>query len=313
MRRSPLLQRIRRGLAEPYLVARECNRLYYRLRQPNARGGVEFFEEDWDNLLLLDACRYDIFDGLHDLPGTLEHRRTKSSSTVEFLHTYFDGADLTDTVYVTANPRLQRELSHIDVRLHDIVHVWREEGWDDEFKTVQPETVYGAAVEAAETYPEKRLVVHFLQPHYPFIGPTGRANFDADTLAFWHAFHRNEVEVSDDLLWQAYRENLELVLPAVRRLMGTLEGRTVVSADHGQMLGDRAFPVPMREYGHPTEVHSEELTKVPWLVHERGDRRRIVAEAGEGKRDRGGDPRGELDGEAVDDTVRERLQQLGYR
>jgi len=304
MRRSSLRHRIRRGLAEPYLVAREVNRTYYRYRRPNDRRGVEFFEEDWDNLLLLDACRYDMFEQRADLPGTLEHRITKSSSTAEFLHTYFDGADLTDTVYVTANPRIQRELPHIEVDLHDVVHVWREDGWDEEFRTVQPETVAAAAERAAEEYPNKRLLVHFLQPHYPFIGPTGRANFDVDTLALWDAFHKGEVDATDRQLWQASEENLDIAQPAVERLLSTLPGRTVVSADHGQMLGDRAFPLPMKEYGHPTEVHTTELTKVPWLVHENGARKHVVAEASQGARE---------GTEVAADVVTERLQQLGYR
>ena len=78
-----------------------------------------------------------------------------------------------------------------------------------------------------------------------------------------------------------------------------------MSADHGQMLGDRAFPVPMKEYGHPTAIHSTALTKVPWLVHVNGPRKRIVAEP----------PRIETGPEtdALADTVTERLQQLGYR
>lgn len=304
MRRSPIRERIRRGLEEPYLVVRECNRLYYRLRRRNARRGVEFLDEDWDNLLLLDACRYDTFEARHELPGELEHRYTKSSSTAEFLHSYLHGADLTDTVYVTANPRIQRELSHIDVRLHDVVHVWRDDGWDEEVGTVRPETVGVAAEQAAVEYPEKRLLVHFLQPHYPFIGPTGREHFDADTLALWEGFHRGEVDVTDDLLWAAYRENLDVALPAVRRLVRSLPGKTVVSADHGQMIGDRAFPVPMKEYGHPTGLHTTALTKVPWLVHRNGPRKRVVAEAEADARIGDGE-------EAA--VVTERLEQLGYR
>ena len=296
-------ERVRRGLAEPYLVARECNRLYYRLRRRNARRGVEFFEEDWDNLLLLDACRFDTFEGRHELPGTLSHRYTKSSSTAEFLHAYVDGVDLSDTVYVTANPRIRRELDHIDVGFHDVVDVWRDDGWDDECRTVLPDTVVVAAERAAVTYPKKRLLVHFLQPHYPFIGPTGREHFDGDTLALWHEFHRGEVDVTDDVLWEAYRENLDVALPAVHRLLRSLPGRTVVSADHGQMIGDRAFPVPMREYGHPTEIHTTALTKVPWLVHRNGPRKRVVAEAGAATDDGGGPA----------DVVTERLEQLGYR
>lgn len=67
------------------------------------------------------------------------------------------------------------------------------------------------------------------------------------------------------------------------------------------MLGERAWPVPIREWGHPRGIYTEELVKVPWLVIGSDSRPAIVAE--EQTRDR----------EAVDqDVVAERLRDLGY-
>ena len=305
--RSPLTKQIRRGIREPHLVVRRVNEWYYDLRTQygSDRERVDFFEEDWDNLLLLDACRYDSFAAVHDLPGRLEYRYAKSSSTIEFLKKYLDGRDLTDTVYVTANPQHYRKTDRgfISAQFHEVVEVWQEDGWDEEVRTVRPETVADATERAAAQYPDKRLVVHFLQPHYPYLGPTGQKHFDNDSLDFFNRVLNGEIDVDDDVLRRAYRENLETVLPSVERLLRSLGGKTVVSADHGEMFGERAFPLPMREYGHPSGIHTEELTKIPWLIFENGPRREIVA--GE---------TGETDSaeDVETDVVEERLRDLGY-
>lgn len=305
--RSPLTEQIRRGLREPHLVVRRINEWYYDLRSQYGSGieRADFIEEDWDNLLLLDACRYDSFAAVHDLPGQLEHRHVKSSSTIEFLKQYLDDRDLSDTVYVTANPQHYRKTDRgfISAQFHDVVEVWQEDGWDEEVRTVRPETVADATERAHDEYPDKRLLVHFLQPHYPYLGPTGREHFDNDSLDFFNRVLNGEIEVDDDILRRAYRENLEAVLPSVERLLESLGGRTVVSADHGEMFGERAFPLPMREYGHPSGIHTEELTKVPWLVFENGPRREIDA----GRADEA-----ESTDDVETDVVEQRLRDLGY-
>lgn len=300
MRKSSFSQRVKRGLSEPHLVFRELNKYFYRRRGPGD-GAIDILQADWDNLLLLDACRFDTFEARHDLPGTLESRRTVASSTIEFLHRSFDGADLSDTVYVTANPQLYRKRDRLDLNIFEVNNVWQEEGWDDEYRTVRPETVADAAIEAAERYPDKRLLVHFIQPHYPFIGPTGQEHFDLDSLDFWNRVLNGDVSLPDEVLWQAYEENLDVALPHVETLMTELRGKTVVSADHGEMIGERARPIPMTEYGHPSEVHTDALVTVPWLTYQNGDRREIRAE----------DSSISMDDEDRE-VVEKRLEELGY-
>jgi hypothetical protein len=83
--------------------------------------------------------------------------------------------------------------------------------------------------------------------------------------------------------------------------MKNLDGKTVVTADHGNMVGERAFPLPIREWGHPRGLYTDELVDVPWLVHENEPRREI--RIGESKNQ----------SETVDqDVVADRLKQLGY-
>ena len=299
------LESLKHGLDNPHKILEEVNRLYHRrLRTwPYNRDGVDIFARDWDHLLILDACRYDMFKEQSSLPGTLESVESRASATEEFLEANFHGREFLDTVYVTGSPMLHRHRNKIETQFHDIVNVWKEDGWNEEYRTVLPETMTEAAIQAKDRYPNKRLLVHYLQPHYPFLGPTGQEHFDLDRLDFeWYKLLSGELEVSDAVVERAFKENLDVVLPEVERLFGEFSGKTVVTADHGQVIGERGFPVPIREYGHPRGVYSEGLVTVPWLTYENGDRPEIIAE--------NPDHSDSIDRD--EETARERLEHLGY-
>jgi hypothetical protein len=131
----------------------------------------QLMDEEWDALILLDGCRYDQFEALNVLPGELESRISLGSTTKEFLRENFAGETHWDTVYVTASPMYRTV--EMDDAFHDVVDVWQTD-WDEERQTVTPDAVMSAALKAREAYPDKRLFVHFMQPHYPFIGETGQ-------------------------------------------------------------------------------------------------------------------------------------------
>lgn len=304
------LSQIRRGLRHPMFVGRELNRIFHRrgYRRRFNTSGVQVFDQDWDTLILLDACRYDMFAQRSTLPGTLHRERSAGSSTVEFLEANVDGRDLRDTVYVTANPQLYRH-DDIDQTFHHVIHVWKDDGWDQEAKTVLPGTTTEYALEAAKRYPEKRLLVHYIQPHYPFIGSDFDFDFDKRDLHrtddespdFWYDLFVRELSVDRSALWAAFERNLDLALEHVSTLLEGVDGKTVVSSDHGNMIGDRASPIPIREWGHPYGVYTDELVEVPWLEVRSGERRTITSEAPSAGSDR-----------VDDDVVEERLQNLGY-
>jgi hypothetical protein len=298
------LSQVRKAFVEPTRLGWELNRLYHRRfrRRPYNADGVDLFETDWDNLLVLDACRYDTFESRSELPGTLGSRISRGSATKEWIEANFDGRTLDDTVYVTANPVLYRNRDAVDVQFHDVVNVWKEEGWNETYRTVFPETVTDAARRAAERYPKKRLLVHYLQPHFPFLGPTGRDRFDLDRLNFrWRDVGTGALDVDIDAVRRAYVENLDVVLPHVETLLEELRGKTVVTADHGQMLGERGFPIPLRGYGHPPGIYNDALTRVPWLISASGPRKEVVGEAPVTERD-----------DVDESVVADRLEQLGY-
>ena len=96
-----------------------------------------------------------------------------------------------------------------------------------------------------------------------------------------------------------YRGNVKLVMDSVETLVKSIEDPTVISADHGELLGGRMSPIPLRRYGHRRGVYIPELVRVPWLVHERGERRTVTKDT-------------PTESVASDGDVAERLEKLGY-
>lgn len=297
-------EKVRTGLSHPSLLGRVVNR---NLRSAfpwwnHARSGIRFFDEDWDNLIILDACRYDTFRDVSTLDGELRSRRSNASNTVEFLENNVRGRDLRDTVYVTANGQLANYEDDLNPRFHAVEPLYAT-AWDDEVGTVPAGPVVDAAKEAAEEYPAKRLVVHFVQPHIPFVDSSTTDDKDRHAdYPFWVRYRMGDVRMSGDEIRTAYQDNLQYVLPYAADLLESLDGKSVVTADHGNAFGERARPLPIREWGHPKGVYASELVTVPWLEYPHTGRREIVSEDGPGMKI-----------ESDPAAVKDQLRALGYR
>ncbi len=292
------------------MALRELNRHYYRMtnKSPFNDRGINVFTQDWDNLIILDACRYDMMNNT-DIEGDVDYIYSKASMTVEFLKANFNNRDLSDTVYITANPMLYQHRDEINTNFHAIHNVWLDEGWNEEHGTVLPEAMACQTINIASKYENKRIISHFIQPHYPFIDSNtefdkGQVDDPTNDVSFWRKKLMGELEsISDDLIWEAYTENLDTALPHVEKLVSEIRGKTVVTADHGNMVGERSFPIPIKEYGHPASLYTEKLTKVPWVVFESSDRKEISGSEGQGKTDN------QITGSVIED----RLKNLGYK
>lgn len=257
------------GLTEVCRAAsRQFHRNYYNWREGsdyNTRG-VNIHEEDWDNLIILDACRYDYFKKCCEIPGELEYRISRGSQSKEFIRGNFTDVRAYDTVYLSDNPWYGRLHEDIGSELHHFSFCKRD-AFDG---TVSyPSTVTETAVEYHETFPNKRLIVHYMQPHAPFF------DSDGNELYRWPS---DEISCDPTELKESYTRNLRLVLSEVEELLSDLVGKTVVTSDHGELLGERLPPCPFRQFQHPGGIYRKELVQVPWFKIDGGGRKDIVDE-----------------------------------
>ncbi|WP_306054349.1 alkaline phosphatase family protein [Natronococcus wangiae] len=275
-----------------YLTCRAINQKYYRyFRGP---GDLDIMREDWDTLLLIDACRYDYFAEESDLPGTLDDRSAPGSMSLEFIDRTFADRQFHDTVYVTANPFAARIEPDT---FHDIISLL-DEYFDQDIRTVPPEELTAAVRKAHEEYPHKRIIAHYMQPHAPFLSDFGQT-VSAELTWKGNQYHLSEdVELSD--VRGAYRENVEVVLDELEGVIPDIPGKIVVTSDHGELLGERLFPIPIRGFEHPKSIYEEESLRVPWLEINTDMRRRIKTE-----------PPKERE-QIASRTAEKRLEQLGY-
>lgn len=254
--------------------------LYSRVR---CGRGVDVMAEDWDILILLDACRFDDFDRVNTLDGKLESRFSRGADSVQFLHRNFSGRTLHDTVYITANPHAVKLSENV---FHTLVDDPLEE-WDADKQCVPPEAVTTAARRANDAYPQKRLIIHYMQPHDPPLGPTAaRIRREFPLAGPTRENQQNRVRIMEavasgdipvERARRAYRETLEIVLEEVRHLQPTLEGKLVISADHGELFGER-YPLLGQLYEHFEHPRTPALCTVPWFIIESETRRPVRAE-----------------------------------
>ena len=313
------LENLQRAVENPRVLLGEAerkvnklNRAYHRVVLSNT--GLYVMDESWENLVILDGCRYDLFEETHGLDGTLRKVESRGSNSEEFITQNFSGETFHDTVYVSANPFT--ELLIREKVFYDVVNVF-DLAWDGDLRTVRPESVVEHTVDAYERYPDKRIISHFMQPHYPFIGELGRKidhrglsgevtggedKTESVDLPIWTMLRYGLSKAGVADVWAAYAENLELTMPHVERLLDELDGKTVITADHGNLFGERLRPIPIRTYGHPPAFRTPELVTVPWFVPPFESHRSVHA-----------DPPRDGTGEVSDDaTIQRRLRDLGY-
>lgn len=276
------------ALKDPVKLVREAERILSKpLFRRKYGKGINIMEKDWDNLIILDACRADYFSEYNTIDGEFETVISAGSNSREFIDANFREQELHDTIYVTANPFVERISDDVFFRVH-YSELFGE--WDEDINAIPPDALVEATLQIHKEYPNKRIITHFMQPHVPFIGPTGmelydryefgvfnpklkqRDGFDIPNHSFPTAVRQGYI--TQEELEQAYAENVQIGIEHAKELVEQLGGRSVITADHGEALGERF--IIMRHYEHGGRRYTPELRVVPWLIVDSDDRRDVI-------------------------------------
>lgn len=325
----PQLSHLKLVYNNPYIIGNKfrqhTNQLRRRLFIKRYGEMTDVMSQDWDNLVILDACRYDTFKKRNTIDGKLTRSISNGSQSAEFISHNFCDRDLSDTIYVTSNPMAENIGRDTFYKIEKTYNSENAERFD--YSGISPEYVMESAVEILDKHPNKRLIVHFMQPHSPYLGEYAAELREEINDDYGISFNRiqnsstsrknsetipdlREAEkrgyITRDQLVEVYEENLDFVLKYAKNLLQEISGKSVVTSDHGELLGKtnsliyNQLPfLYMR--GHPAQTYLPELRFVPWLeVDGYRQRREVVKE----------DPIGTDKVESS--TVEEHLKALGY-
>lgn len=229
--------------------------------------GTNIYEREWDLLIVLDACRVDLLQEVaSDYPfiTDVESMTSVGSMSEEWMVKTFRDAyehEIRNTAYVTANVFSAEVLDTAPFQILD--EVWRY-GWSNEDGTVPPSPVTDRAITVARRHSPKRLIVHYMQPHHPFIGLVAPNGVRADPFGgkgeetIVDALRKQKI--SEKSFWESYRENLRIVLEDVSVLLFNVDAETaVITADHGDAIGEWGV------YDHPAGCLHPVVKNVPWV------------------------------------------------
>lgn len=167
-------------------------------------------------MLILDACRYDTFSKYAGSDTEVQKRVSRGETTARFVRENFIGKQYFDTVYLSGNAQVGNTLSGSE--FYKFVGLWSQdefpnfERWNRE--VVPPDLVNERAIELSEAYQDKRLIVHYLQPHPPFIVDENREELHKKSK--YRTFNpAREGEVTREEITAVYEENVKYVLKYV--------------------------------------------------------------------------------------------------
>lgn len=292
--------------------------------------GVNVYDRDWDALVVLDACRVDalreVADEYHFL-GEVDSIQSVGSSSHEWMaHTFTEQQlmEIKRTAYTSPNgfselcfvnhdypPRRAVPFGSFDwdvVSAADfgLLDINWNQGHDPALGIVPPRYMTDRAIHIGRETDFKRLIVHYYQPHKPYLAGAIRENREPTAVESdpWGAIRRGEA--SREEVWELYLANLRLVLDEVALLVQNLDAETVaVTADHGDAFGE------FGAYGHPEGFPHPATRRVPWVETTATDKEtyepREIEDVGYG------DHVNELAGQrSTDSEVLDRLAELGY-
>ena len=268
--------------------------------------GSSIYEREWDALIVLDACRVDVLNEISSeysfLPSEISSKRSVASCSRLWMDRNFRpeySRDMKNTVHVTGNPYSQDHLE--GSWFHTLDEVWKY-AWDSNLGTVPCRPITERAIKSSRTQNQNRLLVHYLQPHFPSVPEPLDSAINLETFgdgwnSIWDRLMKGDID--KESVWESYQENLRYVLNDVEILLQNIDAENVIiTADHGNAFGEWGL------YGHPPRTPISPLREVPWVRVSAQDSGNYEPSTEKGEN--------QLDETTVETTVESRLEDLGY-
>ncbi|POG56005.1 hypothetical protein AUR65_008915 [Haloferax marisrubri] len=286
--------------------------------------GTNVFDKEWDLLIILDACRVDAlkevspeFNFLDDINSIW----SVGSTSKEWYANTFQGnrPEIGETALVSGNGWVeplfegQPNWSYWTMTRHSIWHnssvinnaldrplpskedfgeyvtVYEDRGGDCGTVAL-PDDVTNAAIKTGRETNTERMVVHYMQPHAPYLHER-----DGNKLPKMHNSPFESLRngsTSREEVWEAYLNNLRLVLHSVENLLANIDAdEVVISSDHGELFGECGL------YSHIAACPHPALKRVPWVTTSAEDTHQMEPE---------------LSTEDINVDTKTRLRDLGY-
>lgn len=235
----------------------------------------------WDVIVILDACRYDVFKKLYGNRFNVLKAETSGTCTMEWFYNTFKDAEMKDTIYVSGSPYIgthavnfkEMNIKYFPPRIFKkVMDVWRFA-----FKkiactyTVDPQIVYEFFIIAFKLHFPSRFIVHFVQPHAPYphceeLAQWFIANPTCPDKYLWGALRRGKADV--EVARKCYEQNLRWVMQYVSKILDIAKQhnlRVIITSDHGEAFGEYG------DYNHPCASKNPYLKYVPLVYLKDGE------------------------------------------
>ena len=221
-------------------------------------------EEPWETLIILDACRHDKFKEVveeKNILGKLEPCLSPAQHTADWYLYYWGRKKTQDIVLISAQivPWVSDWTNGVWQNFYRAIHTWKH-GTD--FPSIK------ATMDEAEkqrlVFPDKKLLIHLIPPHLPFIGPKGvaftQSKFGSKPQMYsqYSLIQKYGRQHGWEEIQFYYKESIETAMSRV--LAYKWLKNAVITADHGELIGEGGF------YNHGRYLKScEALRVVPWF------------------------------------------------
>ena len=219
---------------------------------------------DFQILIILDACRLDIFQEViqeyDQLKGVLHEVDSEATCTPHWYNKHWSHKN--KVVLISANPQPWWKGANFAARnFRTNVRAWNEDNDTNRVNSTLRYLLNYIKKSEGDTH----YMVHCVPPHLPFLGEKGVELFDSLTQGekvegqkIYRLIEKYGRETGDwGRVRECYKENLRIALVDIIENMSELKNyRVVITSDHGELIGEDGL------YDHLSNPRTIEQEKI---------------------------------------------------